>query len=312
MAGATSDFSSPLAFTIDLTAPTATVPASVTAVSAPGSRFGNVVFTATASDNQPGAGVSCTSLSGSAFAIGNTTVTCTATDAAGNTSQASFVVHVDDWALVTVPGLPELSAASDSGTLNNDRLTNVLRPTFAVVAAPGALVELLEGGLVVGSAYAGATGVALVQVAANLAAGVHQFSARVTAAGASTNASTPITVTIDTQGPTGSFTLNGDAGDVVVGGMLATDDPFLTVGLAFSDARGMGQMQFSADGGATWTFAEDYFAVGAVELVGGDGVFTVLVRVTDAAGNVTTLSKQIRLDRSGPKVTVGVANGSVL
>ena len=39
-------------------------------------------------------------------------------------------------------------------------------------------------------------------------------------------------------------------------------------------------------------------------------MFTVLVRVADTAGNVATMSKQIRLDRSGPKVNVGVANGS--
>jgi hypothetical protein len=171
-------------------------------------------------------------------------------------------------------------------------------------------VELLEGGVVVGSAIAGAGGVALVQVASDLAAGAHAFAARITVDGSSTNPSHAVTVTIDTTGPAGAFTVNGDS--TVLAGMVATDDPFLTIDLAFADASGLARMQFSADGGLTWTEAEDYFGVGALELVGEDGVYTVLVRVTDAAGNAITVSKQVRLDRSGPKTTIGgVANGNV-
>ena len=43
-------------------------------------------------DNRPGATVVCVPASGSGFAIGTTVVTCTATDAAGNTASCSFTV----------------------------------------------------------------------------------------------------------------------------------------------------------------------------------------------------------------------------
>jgi hypothetical protein len=51
----------------------------------------------TAKDDQgAGATVACTPASSSQFPIGNTTVTCTATDASGNAAVESFVVHVID------------------------------------------------------------------------------------------------------------------------------------------------------------------------------------------------------------------------
>jgi hypothetical protein len=54
-----------------------------------------VAYTVTATDNvDPAPVVSCTPSSGSLFAIGTTTVSCTATDAAGNSSSATFAVTV--------------------------------------------------------------------------------------------------------------------------------------------------------------------------------------------------------------------------
>jgi len=59
------------------------------------SRSGAVVsFSMPASDNVGVISNSCTHQSGSVFPDGNTTVTCTARDAAGNHASASFVVHV--------------------------------------------------------------------------------------------------------------------------------------------------------------------------------------------------------------------------
>lgn len=51
-----------------------------------------VNFTTTATDNCPGITVVCNPPSGSCFPIGTTTVTCTATDASGNTATCSFTV----------------------------------------------------------------------------------------------------------------------------------------------------------------------------------------------------------------------------
>src|SRR4030095_13075907 len=47
-------------------------------------------------DNCPGTTVSYSPVSGSTFAIGTTTVTATATDAAGNTPTCTFTVTVND------------------------------------------------------------------------------------------------------------------------------------------------------------------------------------------------------------------------
>lgn len=79
---------------VDTTPPTVTTPTELVAnaVSPGGSPL---EFTATATDRVDREIVpSCTPTSGSTFAVGDTTVTCSATDASGNTSTASFNVHV--------------------------------------------------------------------------------------------------------------------------------------------------------------------------------------------------------------------------
>jgi probable HAF family extracellular repeat protein len=78
----------------DTTPPEITVPDDVT-VDATSPDGAVVEFTATATDDVDGdVPVECTPASGSTFAIGDTTVECTATDAAGNSATASFTVHV--------------------------------------------------------------------------------------------------------------------------------------------------------------------------------------------------------------------------
>jgi hypothetical protein len=55
-----------------------------------------VTYTATATDDVDGPITpTCTPASGTTFAPGTTTVTCTATDAAGNTATASFTVTIE-------------------------------------------------------------------------------------------------------------------------------------------------------------------------------------------------------------------------
>src|SRR4030095_5066908 len=77
----------------DTQPPVITCPANVTAVTATVTDPCVVVnFTTTASDNCPGVVVVCNPPSGSCFPVGITTVTCTATDAAGNTATCSFTI----------------------------------------------------------------------------------------------------------------------------------------------------------------------------------------------------------------------------
>lgn len=86
---------------IDFTAPAITVPATINEPAT--SDSGAVVtYAATVADLlDPTPSFSCAPASGSTFPVGSTTVTCTASDAAGNSSTRSFVVTVGG---TTTPG----------------------------------------------------------------------------------------------------------------------------------------------------------------------------------------------------------------
>jgi HYR domain len=100
---------------VDTTPPVVTVPGNVTlqAVTIAGTPH---VFSATALDNVDGAvNVVCTPASGSTFKIGATTVTCSAQDAAGNGSTASFVVTVVDTVAPVLMVPPDIVATTVNG-----------------------------------------------------------------------------------------------------------------------------------------------------------------------------------------------------
>jgi hypothetical protein len=89
----------------DTTPPVVTVPADITR-EASGPDGATATFAASASDIVSGnVPTNCLPASGSTFALGTTSVTCSATDAAGNTGHASFHVNVVDTTApdVTVP-----------------------------------------------------------------------------------------------------------------------------------------------------------------------------------------------------------------
>jgi hypothetical protein len=78
----------------DTTAPVLTLPGNLV-VNATKPTGATVAYAASATDDQdPAPAVGCAPPSGSTFAIGTTTVNCTATDAAGNSSNGSFTVSV--------------------------------------------------------------------------------------------------------------------------------------------------------------------------------------------------------------------------
>jgi len=89
------------------TAPPAFIGATNRTAEATGPTGATVAFTVTAQDVVDGTrSVSCNRVSGSLFVMGNTTVTCTASDTSNNVGTASFVVSVVDTTgpVVTVPG----------------------------------------------------------------------------------------------------------------------------------------------------------------------------------------------------------------
>jgi hypothetical protein len=79
---------------VDTTPPTLSLPADMQ-VAATGPNGATATFSASASDLVDGAvAVTCTPASGSTFAIGVTTVNCSATDAHGNVATGSFTIQV--------------------------------------------------------------------------------------------------------------------------------------------------------------------------------------------------------------------------
>jgi hypothetical protein len=131
----------PVTHTVLPATPTDTVPPAVTvpepmtaeATSAAGAI---VTFTATAVDDIDGALTpTCSPASGATFPLGATTVTCSATDAAGNTGTASFAVTVVD---TTPPALtvPAPIAATASG------------PAGTAVTFTASAVDLVDGAVV--------------------------------------------------------------------------------------------------------------------------------------------------------------------
>ena len=95
---------------------------------------------------------------------------------------------------------PDLAAASDSGASNTDNLTNITTPVFTGTATAGAMVQLLDGTSVVGSATADGSGNWSI-TSSVLASGVHNISARASDLAGNQFTSAALVVTIDTTAP---------------------------------------------------------------------------------------------------------------
>jgi large repetitive protein len=104
----------------DSNAPVLSLPGDIS-VEATGSNGATVTFEATASDSIDGSvAVTCMPASGSTFALGNTTVSCSATDSSGNSSSGSFVVTVTD---TTDPVITFVSRSTEAGVWTNQDVT---------------------------------------------------------------------------------------------------------------------------------------------------------------------------------------------
>lgn len=124
----------------DSTPPVLSLPADITVP--PTSAAGAVVtYAATATDDvDPAPVVACSPASGSTFPIGMTSVSCTATDATGNSSSGSFNVTVVDQTppVITVPGNLLVTGTSMSGAVVNYVVsaTDAIDPAPAIACAP--------------------------------------------------------------------------------------------------------------------------------------------------------------------------------
>ena len=125
----------------DKTPPTLTVPGNTT-VPATSASGAVVTFTATATDAiDPSPTVTCSPASGTTFPLGTTTVSCTAKDAAGNTSAAkTFTVTVSDTTAPTLhlPANITAAATSASGAVVTftATATDAIDPSPTVTCSP--------------------------------------------------------------------------------------------------------------------------------------------------------------------------------
>jgi len=138
----TSGNTSQCSFTVtirDAELPQVTCPKDIVANTDPGQcSKSNVTYVATATDNCPGVTVTCSPPSGSTFAKGVTTVTCTATDASGNTNQCSFTVTIRDQEPPRVTCAPAIVANTDPGQCSK---SNVVYTAVATDNCPGVTVR---------------------------------------------------------------------------------------------------------------------------------------------------------------------------
>jgi hypothetical protein len=223
----------------------------------------------------------------SKFNNGPVTLTVTEIDPAGNPT----VVTTNLYEMVQSVATPTvaLNSLSDSGYLNSDYITNVAAPLFTTAdATAGTTVAVYVNGV----AYTGQT----------LAAGSYTITAIATDqyGNVSSAATAPKTLVIVTSPPTGSWTVSGGK---VINGVLSTSSKTPTLTLSFTDPGGIYQMATSTNGGSTWSTAVAYASSTTVSLAGGDGLYTVVVKLIDAAGNVGTYSQTIRLDTTGPAIS---------
>jgi hypothetical protein len=137
-------------YAVDMTAPIITVPTGGVTVpaSTPASNPTSAVvtFSVSATDNVGTTTTTCSPASGATFAFGATTVTCTATDAVGNTATSSFTVTVQDKTppvlqlpanMVLNVGVPQNVTFSVTATDNLDP-----HPTVSCSPASGSLFQV--------------------------------------------------------------------------------------------------------------------------------------------------------------------------
>lgn len=128
-------------FTVDTAPPVLEVPPDITveATSAAGAQV-NYSPPAATDAIDPSPSVVCTPPPGSTFALGDTTVTCTATDEAGNSSSVSFTIAVQDTTPpdISVPGDVTIGTTVPAGAVFNyaATATDLVDPSPSLTCNP--------------------------------------------------------------------------------------------------------------------------------------------------------------------------------
>jgi Ca2+-binding RTX toxin-like protein len=241
-----------------------------------------------------------------ALVDGGHSLTATAIDAAGNTSDtgAPGSARAADAALsVTIdtaaPDAPEIGAFStDSGS---DNLTNDNTLTLTGSAAANCIVKVYDGVTLIGSTTASADGAWSLTTAA-LADGGHSLTATATdAAGNASAASAALSVTIDTAPPAApaiaTFLVGGDGSDNTL--TLAGSAAANSIVKVYDGGALIGTTTAGATG--AWSFTAEALA---------DGNHSFSATATDAAGNTSAASAAVNWYRGGDVVVDNLIGGA--
>ena len=205
--------------------------------------------------------------------------TVTATDAAGNTSQASQ--PIDPIIDTTAPAAPTITSFStDSGTVG-DGITNVNVLTLTGTAEANSTVKVYDGATLLGSATTNGSG-AWSYTTAALANGAHSLTATATDVAGNTGvASTALSVTVDTVAPNAPVIASDATINTNEVMLTGTAEAGSTV-TVFDGATQLGTTTVNTSG--AWSFT-----TGPIS----DGAHTFTVTATDAAGNTSQASQPI-------------------
>jgi hypothetical protein len=280
-----------------VTLPSGTVAGDVITLTVDGPGGAEATLTYAVAAGDLGGGVATVLIpTGNLSTAGAYSVTATATDGNGNTGPASTdVTFTLDRVAPPAPGVPNMTAGSDTGDSATDEITLDSTPTFTISGSSnGATVQLLDtdGTTVIGTAIGNGGGSWTVTSSA-LAPGAHTVSARqLDAAGNPSVPSAGLLIVVDTQAPTfatavataegfAPLTLSpttlAAADDSTAQGSLQVTAASFVSGTGF----GAGDLTIQASSGtATVTRGPG--------TVNQSGSFVIGVTMADLAGNVTT------------------------
>lgn len=257
----------------DTTKPVVTVPHDMI-VAATDQHGAHVSFVATATDDVDGPLTPvCVPASGDLFPLGNTTVTCSATDAAGNSASASFHVNV---ALAVLPST-SLDVASTSAT-EGGTVTLSATLTSSGSALSAKTIHFTLGATVIGDASTDATGTASISAVsvAGIAVGHHQDLIGASFAGDS-----------QFQGSTGSASLTIDAAGNGVKPTITITTPVDKAAYVIGSKVGA---DYACSSDSSITACSGPVASGANFDTGSIGWKTFTVNATDADGDTASRS----------------------
>ncbi|HIC3125198.1 TPA: Ig-like domain-containing protein [Salmonella enterica] len=231
---------------------------------------------------------------------GTYTLRVEATDEAGNIANKDLVFNIDT--NIQVPTIA-LDAGQDTGANTADNITNISRPTFTIGNVDPDVIKVvvtIDGhdynATKVGAGWQFTPGDAIPDGSYNITVTVEDKAGN-------TATSKPLPVVIDTTAEIESVTLVTDSGDSDVDNITKVDKPQFSI----VTADDITHVRVKIDNAANWielTKGGDGRWIFNVGSALPDGQHTLLVDVTDIAGNVAQETLQFTIDTTLREPTI--------